>query len=52
MSDVFLRDPSHQIKTPTSLFYKEVYEQKWYQEGLLIALEESHKEYLQVSLQG
>ncbi len=33
-------------------FYKEVYEQKWYWKGLLIGLlEESHKEYLQVSLQ-
>ncbi len=33
-------------------FYKEDYQQKWYQKGLQIVLEESHKEYLQVSLQG
>jgi hypothetical protein len=47
----FLRDTSHHVKTPT-YFYKEVYKQKWYQKELLIALlEESRKEYLQVSLQ-
>ncbi len=28
----FKRDPSCHIETPTSLFYKEVFEQKWYQE--------------------
>ncbi len=34
------------------IFYKRVYEQKWYQKGLLIALlEESWKEYLQTSMQ-
>jgi hypothetical protein len=33
-------------------FYKEIYKQKWYRKGLLIALlEESHEEYLQASLQ-
>jgi hypothetical protein len=46
------RDPSFHIKTPTCILYKELYEQKLYQKGLLIVLlEESHKEYLQVSLQ-
>jgi hypothetical protein len=48
----FSRDPSRHIKTPTYILYKEVYERKWYWKGLLIVLlEESHKEYLQVSLQ-
>ncbi len=48
----FWRDPSRRIKTPTWNFYKGVYKQKWYRKGLLIALlEESCKEYLQVSLQ-
>ncbi len=48
----FWRDLSHHFKTPTWNFYQEVYEQKWYRKGLLIALlEESHEEYLQVSLQ-
>jgi hypothetical protein len=48
----FSRDPSCHIETPTYILYKEVYKQKWYQKGLLIALlEESHREYLQVSLQ-
>ncbi len=48
----FWRDPSCHIETPTWNSYKEVYEWKWYQKGLLIALlEESHEEYLQVSLQ-
>ncbi len=48
----FWRDPFCHIKTPTWNFYKGVYKQKWYQKGLLIALlEESHEEYLQVSLQ-
>ncbi len=37
----FWRDPSHHIKTPTWNFYKEVYEPKWYQIGLLIALLEN-----------
>jgi hypothetical protein len=33
-------------------FYMEIYERKWYQKGLLIALlEESPEEYLQASLQ-
>jgi hypothetical protein len=35
-----------------SIFYEEVYEQKWYQKGLHIVLEEFREEYLQVSLQG
>ncbi len=48
----FWGDPSHHIKTPTFIFYKEVYKQKWYQKWLLITLKESHAEYLQVSLQG
>jgi hypothetical protein len=48
----FGRDSSCHIETPTSLFYKEVYKQRWYQKGLLIAPSESHKEYLQMSLQG
>jgi hypothetical protein len=48
----FWRDTSHHFETPTWNFYQEVYEQKWYQNGLLIALlEESCKEYLQASLQ-
>jgi hypothetical protein len=47
----FCGEPSHHIKTPTCIFYKEVYEQKWYQKGLLVALEEFHNEYLQVSYQ-
>jgi hypothetical protein len=43
----FVRDPSCHIKTPTWNFYKEIYKQKWYQNGLLIALpEESREEYL------
>ncbi len=43
----FIRDPSHHIKTPTWNFYEEIYEQKLYRSGLLIAfLEESRKEYL------
>jgi hypothetical protein len=48
----FWGDLSCHIKTPTSIFYKEVYNQKWYQKGLLIALKESHEEYLQVSHKG
>jgi hypothetical protein len=32
------RDPSYHIKTSMRNFYKEIYEQKWYQKGLLIAL--------------
>ncbi len=48
----FWGDPSCHIETPTCILYKEVYKQKWYRKGLIIALfEESHKEYLQVSLQ-
>jgi hypothetical protein len=35
-----------------TIFYKELLEQKWYQEGLLIVLEEFCNEYLQVSHQG
>jgi hypothetical protein len=35
-----------------SLFYEEVYKQMQYQKGLLYALEESHKEYLQVTHPG
>jgi hypothetical protein len=42
----FCGDLSCCIKTPMCIFYKEVYEQKWYQKGLLIALEESHEKYL------
>ncbi len=43
----FVRDPSCHIETPTWNFYEEFYEQRWYQNGLLIAfLEESRKEYL------
>ncbi len=43
----FVRDLSRHIKTSTWNFYKEIYEQRWCQNGLLIALpEESHKEYL------
>jgi hypothetical protein len=34
----FSRDPSRHIKTPTCILYEEVYEQKWYRKGLLIAL--------------
>jgi hypothetical protein len=45
-SDAFQRDMSCHFETPTRNFYKEIYEQKWYRKGLLIALlEESHKEY-------
>ncbi len=48
----FWRDPSCHFKTPTWNFYQEVYKQKWYWKGLPVPLlEESHKEYLQVSLQ-
>jgi hypothetical protein len=48
----FWGDPSCYIETPSYIFYEEVFEQKWYQKGLLVALlEESHKEYLQVSFQ-
>ncbi len=47
----FWRDPSRHFETPTWNFYQEVYEQKWYLKGLIIALfEESRKEYLQASL--
>ncbi len=43
----FVRDPSCHIKTLTWNFYKEIYEQRWYQNRLLIALpEESCEEYL------
>jgi hypothetical protein len=48
----FCGEPFHHIKTPTCISYKEVYKQKWYQKGLLIALEEFCDEYLQVSHQG
>ncbi len=48
----FCREPSHHIKTPTCIFYKEVYVQKWYRKGLLIAFEEFPNKYLQVSHQG
>ncbi len=42
----FVRNPSCHIKTPTWNFYKEIYKQRWYQNGLLITfLEESHEEY-------
>jgi hypothetical protein len=48
----FWRDTSCHFETPTWNFYKEIYEQKWYWKGLLIALlEDSCKEYLQASLQ-
>jgi hypothetical protein len=48
----FWRDTSRHFETLTWNFYKEVYEQKWYRKGLLIALlEDSREEYLQVSLQ-
>ncbi len=43
----FVRDPSRHIKTPTWNFYKEIYVQRWYQNGLLITfLEEPRNEYL------
>ncbi len=43
----FVRDPSCHIETPMWNFYKEIYEQRCYQNGLLIAfIEESRKEYL------
>jgi hypothetical protein len=43
----FIRDPSCHIETPKWNFYEEIYEQRWYQSGLLIALsEESCEEYL------
>ncbi len=48
----FWIDSSCLIKTPMWNFYGEIYKEKWYQKGLLIALlEESRQEYLQVSLQ-
>ncbi len=48
----FSRDPSCHFETPTWNFYEEIYQRKWYRKGPLIALlEESRKEYLQVSLQ-
>ncbi len=48
----FWQDPSCHFETPTWKFYQEVYKQKWYRKGLLMALlEESHEEYLQASLQ-
>ncbi len=48
----FWRDTSRHFETPTWNFGQEVYEKKWYQKGLLIALlEESCEEYLQASLQ-
>ncbi len=34
----FWRDTSCHFKTPTWNFYKEIYKQKWYRKGLLIAL--------------
>jgi hypothetical protein len=43
----FVRDPSRHIETPTWNFYEEIYEWRWYQNGLRIALpEESREEYL------
>ncbi len=43
----FVWDPSRHIKTPMWNFYEEIYERRWYQNGLLIAfLEESREEYL------
>jgi hypothetical protein len=48
----FCGDLFHHIKTSTCIFYEEIYEQKWYQKGLLITLEEFRNEYLQVSHQG
>ncbi len=47
----FCGELSYQIETPTCIFYKEVYKQKWYRKGLLIVLEEFRDEYLQVSHQ-
>ncbi len=48
----FSRGTSRHFKTPKWNVYQEVYKQKWYWKGLLITLlEESPKEYLQVSLQ-
>jgi hypothetical protein len=48
----FCEKLSHHIKTHTCIFYKEVYEQKHYRKGLLIALEEFRNKHLQVSHQG
>ncbi len=48
----FSRDLSRHIKTPMWNYYEEIYKQKWYQKGLLIALEEFHDKYLQVTHQG
>ncbi len=48
----FWRDLSCHIETPTYFLYKEVYLQKLYQNGPLDTLEESHKEYLQMSHPG
>ncbi len=43
----FVRDPSRHVKTPTWNFYREIYEQRWYKNRLIIAFfEESCKEYL------
>ncbi len=51
-SDAFLKRHVSSFQDSYIHFYKEFYKQKWYQNGLLIALlEESRKEYLQVSLQ-
>jgi hypothetical protein len=48
----FFGDPSCHIKTPTRIFYKEVYKRQWYRKGLLIVLEEFCDEYLQMSHEG
>ncbi len=48
----FWKDTACHFETPTWNFYQEVYEWKWYRNGLLVALlEESRKEYIQASLQ-
>ncbi len=48
----FWRDSSRHFETPMRNLYQEVYKRMWYRKGLLIALlEESCKEYLQISLQ-
>ncbi len=44
----FCGEPSHHIENPMCISYEEVYEQKWYQKGLLIALEEFRDLCLQV----
>ncbi len=52
-SDAFLKRLLSCLReNPMWNYYKEIYEQKWYQKGLLIAIEEVCNKYLEASCQG